>query len=70
MLGSFWPFLGSRKGSNTVLGSIHMFEQLLFSMLPSILTFDLDLRLGSFLGLQWAIFWICEKVKNVFGVYF
>ena len=36
-------------GSKTVLWSTHVVEQLLFSMLPSILTFDFDLILGSFL---------------------
>ena len=37
------------SGSKTVLGSAHVVEQLLFSMLPSIVTFDFDLILGSFL---------------------
>ena len=37
-----------RKGSKTVLGSIHVAKQLSFSMLPKILTFDFDLILGSF----------------------
>ena len=50
---TFWGlnelFLGLRKGSKTVLGSIHVVEQLSFSMFPSILTFDFDLILGSFL---------------------
>ena len=49
---TFWGpnglFLGLGKGSNTVLGSTHVVEQLLFSMLPWILTFDFDLILGSF----------------------
>ena len=34
---------------NNVLGSTHVVEQLSFSMFPSILTFDFDLILGSFL---------------------
>ena len=50
---TFWGpnglFLGLWKGSKTVLGSTHVVEQLSFSMLPSILTFDFDLILGSFL---------------------
>ena len=50
---SFWVpnglFLGSGNGPKTVLGSPHVVEQLSFSMLPSILTFDFDLILGSFL---------------------
>ena len=35
--------------AKTVLGSTHIVEQLSFSMFPSILTFDFDLILGSFL---------------------
>ena len=38
-----------RKGSKTVLGYTHVVEQLSFSMFPSILTFDFDLILWSFL---------------------
>ena len=38
-----------RSGSEIVLGSTHIVQQLLFSMFPSILTFDFDLILGSFL---------------------
>ena len=42
---TFWGlnglFLGPGKGSKTVLGSTHVVEQLSFSMLPLILTFDL-----------------------------
>ena len=37
------------KVSKTVLGSAHVVEQLSFSMFPSIMTFDFDLILGSFL---------------------
>ena len=44
---TFWGpnglFLGLRKGSKTVLGSTHVVEQLSFTMLPSIQTFDFDL---------------------------
>ena len=52
------------------MGSTYVVEQLLFSIVPSILTFDFDLILGSFLafwgpnglfsGLRWGL-------KNVFG---
>ena len=42
-------FLGSGFGSKTVLGSTHVVEQLSFSMFLSILTFDFDLILGTFL---------------------
>ena len=41
---TFWGpnglFLGLGKGSNTVLGSTHVVEQLSFSMFLSILIFD------------------------------
>ena len=55
ILGSFLTFrgpnrlfLGSGKGSKTVLESTHVVvERLSFSMFPSILTFDFDLILGS-----------------------
>ena len=50
---TFWGpnglFLGLGKGPNTVLGSTHVVEQLSFSLYLSILTFDFDLILGSFL---------------------
>ena len=39
----------SGKSSKTVFWSTHVVEQLSFSMLPSILKFDFDLILGSFL---------------------
>ena len=60
---TFWgpdgQFLGSMKGSKTVLRCTHVVEQLSFSMLPSILTFDFDLILGSFLlfGALMSYFW-------------
>ena len=48
----FWGpnelFLGSGYSSRTVLGSTHVVEQLLFSIVPSILTLDFYLILGSF----------------------
>ena len=50
---TFWGpdglFLGSGKGSKTVLRCTHVVEQLLFSIVPSILTYDFDLISGSFL---------------------
>ena len=48
-LGKFWATLWLGKCLKLVLGSTHEVEQLSFSMLPSILTFDFDLILGSFL---------------------
>ena len=44
-MGYFWGKVGFKK----VFWSTHAAEQLLFSILPSILTFDFDLILGSFL---------------------
>ena len=41
-------FLGLGKGSNAVLGSTYVVEQLSFSMSTSILTFNFGLILGSF----------------------
>ena len=51
---TFWGpnglFLGLEKCyKKTVFESTHVVEQLSFSMFPSILTFDFDLILGSFL---------------------
>ena len=42
------PFLGLGKGWKIVLRSTHVVEQFSFTMLPSILTLDFDLILGSF----------------------
>ena len=42
--------MGLGCGSKTVLGSTHVVKELLFSMFPSIQTFDFDLILGSFLS--------------------
>ena len=44
-MGCFW---GRGRVQKNVLGSTNVVEQLSFSMLPSILTFDFDLILGSF----------------------
>ena len=44
------------QGSKTVLGSVHIVEQLLFSMFPSILTYYFDLILGPFGRVQ-KLFW-------------
>ena len=58
--------MGSGNGPKTVLGSPHVVEQLSFSMIPSIMTFDFDLILGSFLtfgGLNGPFFGF-EKGRN------
>ena len=55
-MGYFW---GSKKGSKTLLGSTHVVTQLLFHVVPSILTFNFDLILWSFFTF-WALmgyFW-------------
>ena len=55
--GLFWG--GFNVGLKTVVGSTHVVEQLSFSMIPSIPTFEFDLILGSFLTF-WApngLFW-------------
>ena len=71
---SFWGpnglFLGSGNGPKTVLGSPHVVEQLSFSMLPSILTFDFDLISGSFLtfwGPKGLFFGLGQGSKTVLG---
>ena len=72
---NFWYpiglFLELGKGSNTVLGSTNVVEQLSSSMLPLILTFNFDFILGSFLtfcGHNGGIFGVGIGFKNCFGV--
>ena len=48
-------FLGLGKDLETVFGSTHLVEQLLFSYVPLSLTFDFDLILGSFLNFIWVL---------------
>ena len=50
--------------SKSVFGSAHVVEQLSFSMFLSILTFDFDLILGSFLllGALTSYFWGWSRV--------
>ena len=50
------------------LGSIHIVQQLLFSLFPSILIFDFDLILGLFFTF-WALmgyFWGWDRVQKLF----
>ena len=61
LLGPNWAIFEVRgRLKKTALSSTHVAEQLLFSMFPSILTFDFALNLGSFLtfwgsnGLFWG----------------
>ena len=59
LLGPQLSFFGFGKCSNTVLGSFDIAEQLLFSMLYSILILNFDLNFGYFLelgGPQWTNF--------------
>ena len=44
--------MGSGLHSKTIFGSTHVCEQLLSSIVPSILTLDFDLILGSFLAFR------------------
>ena len=53
--------MGAGYGLKTVFGSIHVVEQLLFSMFSLILTFDFDLILGSFFNFCW----VRIKVKKI-----
>ena len=57
----------SWQGSKTVLGSTYVVEQLLFSVLPSIIAFVLYLILGSFLGPKWATLGVEARFKNYLG---
>ena len=52
-------FLGSGKGSKSILGSTHVVEQLSFSMSPSILTFDFYIIFG-------VILLICKDLMGFF----
>ena len=65
----FWK---SGSGSKTVLGSTPVVEQILFSMFSSIMTFDFDLILRSFLtfwGPNGLFFWVGVGFENCMGVY-
>ena len=64
------PFLGLGKGWKIVLRSTHVVEQLSFTMLPSILTLDFDLNLGSFFtfwGPNGLFFGLEQGSKTVCG---
>ena len=54
--------------SKTVFGSTHVVEQLLFSIVPIILTFDFDLILGSFFTFRGpnGYFWGWGRVVKLF----
>ena len=58
-MGPLLATFGLGWGSTTVLGSSHVVEQISFSLFLSILTFDFNLILGSFLT-----FW------GPYGLYF
>ena len=55
-LGPQRAIFGVVESSKNVLGSTHVVEQLLVSTFPSILTFDFDLILGSFLTFRFLDF--------------
>ena len=48
--GPYALFLGSGQGSKTVLGSTHVVKHFLFSIVPSILSFDFNLIFWLFLN--------------------
>ena len=63
------PFWGFWYVSNSVLEFTHIAKQLLFSMLPVILTFEFDLILGSFftfLGSNWPFLGLEKGSKTCF----
>ena len=69
---TFWGpnglFLGLGKGSNSVLGSTHVVEQLSFSMLSLILTFYFSLIWDNFLlvlGALTGYFWGWGRVQQL-----
>ena len=67
-LGLFGPNWEVRGRLKTVLGSTHVSKQFSFSMLPSILTLDFSLNLGSFLRI-WGyngLFWGQGRVQELF----
>ena len=53
-------------GLKTVLGSTPVVEQPSFSMFSSILAFDYDPILGSFLTF-WGYFWHWGRAQKIFG---
>ena len=72
MIFDFWDpnglFFGLRKGSKTVLGPTHVVEQLSFSMIFLIMTFGVDIILGSFLIFLGpnGFFWGRDRVQKLF----
>ena len=63
--------MGSGLVSKTVLGFTHVVDQLLFSIVPSILTFNFHLIFGVFfyfLGPNGLFFGVGVGFKNCFGV--
>ena len=61
-------FLGSVKGSKTVMGSTHVVEQHSFSIITLILTFEFDSIFGSFFTFcaLMGYFWVAGKVQKLF----
>ena len=60
-------FMGLGKVLKTALGSIHVVEKLLFSIVPSILTFDFDFIFGSIFTF-WGPNGISLGFEKLFGV--
>ena len=67
-LGSKWAILEVKVRFKTVFGSTHALEQLLFFMLPLVLTFDFDLMIESFSTFQALMgYFLCRcRVQKLF----
>ena len=61
--------LGSMCSWETVLGSIHVVEQLSFSIIPWNPTFEFDLIFFLIFGALMGYFWVAVGFESCFGVY-
>ena len=74
LLNFFWqfqPIFGVCLGSKHILGTTYVVEQLSFSILHSILTFECDLILGLFLHFFLVLmvyFWVRKGSKTILGI--
>ena len=66
-LGPYWAIFAVGVVFKNALGSTNVVKQLLFTMIPSFLTFEFDLLLGLFLtfwGPNGIFFWAWVWFKN------
>ena len=65
---TFWGFFVVEFGSKTISGCTHVVKHLLFSKFSSILAFDIDLILVSFLTFRalMGYFWGWGRVRKLF----